>query len=180
MKLYWQPRRQKSTVFTAFRSNSRHTENKVNGKDGARSDDASSQPCISVQQIKLPFVFYEGAMTSWQGNPRVLPEKAAITGSTHPNQIGCFRERSSLAGVQFVILYILNVQPASAHIVFVPTLGTKRLSVSIMAYSLCHDVAEDDAERLIHRKLVGSIDTGNEKTGLVLFQKYILFSCCLN
>lgn len=105
MKLYWQPCLQKSTVFTAFRSNSRHTENKVNGRDGASTDDASSQPHISVQQIKLPFVFYEGAMTSWQGNPdtRVLPEKAAITESTHPNQIGCFRERSSLAGVQFVI-----------------------------------------------------------------------------
>lgn len=63
---------------------------------------------------------------------------------------------------------------------FVPILGTNQLSVIIIAYSLCHDGAEDDAERPSHRKLVGSIDTGNEKTGLVLFQKYILFSWRLN
>lgn len=76
--------------------------------------------------------------------------------------------------------YILNVQPASDHTVFVPILGTHPLSVSIIAYSLCHDVAEDDAERPSHRKLFASIDTGNEKTGLVLFHKYILFSCHLS
>lgn len=177
---HWQRCEQKAQVHYFFggfsfcpfyikQSSLSHSENKSKQK----RENVSSQAHISVRQINLPFVFGEGVMTSWQGNPNTkLLRRQPLLRALNQTKLG-LSERG-VYSLACSLWYIVQVHPDSSWIVYMLILGTGRRFVNVISCIPCYGV-QFIAMWFKAAESQESSDAGNRKNCFVVcFRIYFL------